>query len=86
MGMSTISALDQLLNPNSGRLTAQGAQKLTDWKVSDDLRQRIEELGNKANLGALTPDDDAEYRAFLDDAELISLMQATARRHYRTND
>jgi hypothetical protein len=84
--MATISALDQFLNPNAGWLTPQGAQKLIDWKVSDDFHKRIEELGRKANFGALTPEEDAEYRAYLDDAELISLMQAKARRHYRTND
>jgi len=85
--MSTPSALDQLLNPAAGWLTPQSAQKLVDWKVNDDLRERIEELGRKANLGALTEEEDAEYRAYLDDAEVISLMQAKARRLYlRTND
>ena len=84
--MATISALDQFLNPNAGWLTPQGAQKLIDWRVSDELHTRIKELGCKANLGALTPEENAEYRAYLDDAELISLMQAKARRHYRMND
>lgn len=84
--MDTLSALDQLLNPTAGWLTPGSAQKLIDWKVSDDLRNRIEELGQKANLGNLTTDEDAEYRAYLDDAELISLMQAKARRLYCTND
>jgi hypothetical protein len=83
--MATISALNQFLDSVVGWLSPQGAQKLIDWKVSDDLRRRIEELGNKANLAALLPEDDAEYRAYLDDAELIGLMQATARRHFRTN-
>ena len=56
--------------------------KLINWKVSDELRERIEELGQKANLGILTAEEDAEYRAYLDDAELISLMQAKTRRLY----
>jgi hypothetical protein len=84
--METASALDQLLNPNAGWLTPISAQKLIDWKVTDELRNRIEELGQKANLGNLTAEEDAAYRAYLDDAELISLMQAKARRLYRTND
>ena len=61
------------------------ARKLIDWKVSDELRTRIEELGQKANRGELTAEEDAEYRAYLDDAELISLMQAKARRLYCSN-
>ena len=85
--MAMLSALDQLLNPAAGWLTPQAAQQLVDWKVNDELVERIEELGRKANLGALTEDDDAEYRAYLDDAEVISLMQAKARRLYlRTSD
>jgi hypothetical protein len=81
--MATVSALDEFLV--SGWLTPQAAQTLVDWKLSDELRTRIEELGVKANSGALTAEEDAEYRAYLDDAELISLMQAKARRLYRTN-
>lgn len=81
-----LSALDQLLNPDTGWLTPVSAQKLIDWKVSDELRNRIEELGQKANRGTLTAEEDAEYRGYLDDAELISLMQAKARRLYRTHD
>lgn len=85
--MVTLNALDQLLNPSAGWLTPQSAQKLIDWKVSDEVRQRVEELGRKANLGTLTEEEDAEYRAYLDDAELISLMQAKARRlYFRIND
>jgi hypothetical protein len=61
------------------------AQRLIDWRVSDELRERIEELGRKANLGSLTAEEDAEYRAYLDDAEFISLMQAKARRLYSTS-
>ena len=85
--MATLSALDQLLNPSAGWLTPQSAQKLVDWKVSDEVCERVEELGRKANLGTLTEEEDAEYRAYLDDAEVISLMQAKARRLYlRMND
>ena len=85
--MRTLSALDQFLNPAAGWLSPQGAQKLVHWKVSDELRQRVEELGRKANLGALTEEEDAEYRAYLDDAEVISLMQAKARRlYFRMNE
>jgi hypothetical protein len=83
--METLSALDQLLNPQTGWLTPVSAQQLIDWKASDELRARIEVLGQKANCGKLTAEEDAEYRAYLDDAEVISLMQAKARRLYPTH-
>jgi hypothetical protein len=78
--MTTLNALDQLLNPAAGWLSPQAAQKLIDWQISDELRARIEELGRKANLGELTEEESGEYRAYLDDAEVICLMQAKARR------
>jgi hypothetical protein len=81
--MHAPSALDQFLNPASGWLTPQGAKQLVDWTVSDEFRTRIEELGQKANLGALSADEDAEYRAYLDDAEIVCLLQAKARRLYK---
>jgi len=85
--MATLSALDQLLNPTTGWLTPRSAQQLVDWKISDDLRGRVEKLGRKANLGQLTEEEDIEYRAYLDDAEVISLLQAKARRlYFRMND
>jgi hypothetical protein len=80
--MTTLSALDQLLDPAAGWLTPQSAQKLVDWKVSDELRERIELLCRKANLGTLSEEEDAEYRTYLDDAEVISIMQVKARRIY----
>jgi hypothetical protein len=83
--MATQSALDQILDPEAGWLTPQAAQRLIDWQVSNELRQRIEDLGRKSNLGILTAEEDSEYRAYLDDAEMISLMQAKARRIYRMN-
>jgi hypothetical protein len=85
--METLSALDQLFNPATGWLTPQSAQKLADWKMSDELRRRIEELGHKANFGTLNEEEDAEYRAYLDDAEIISILQSKARRLYcHSND
>lgn len=81
--MHAPSALDQFLNPSAGWLTPQGAKQLVDWKVDEQLRVRIEELGQKANLGALSTEEDAEYRAYLDDAEIVSLLQAKARRIYK---
>lgn len=85
--MNAPSALDQLLSPATGWLTPQSAQRLVEWNISPELRSRVEELGRKANLGTLKPEEDAEYRAYLDDAEVISLMQAKARRLYlQVND
>ncbi|MFN0136495.1 MAG: hypothetical protein ACKVS9_10325 [Phycisphaerae bacterium] len=80
--MATLNALDQFFNPNSGWLPPGSAKKLVAWAVDDELRERIEELGRKANRGELTPEEDAEYKAYLDDAEIISVLQAKVRQNF----
>lgn len=76
------SPLDQLMSPAAGWLTPQAARQLVDWTIDEQFRTRIEHLGEKANRGELSAEEDAEYRAYLDDAEVISLLQAKARRLY----
>ena len=83
--MATVNALDELFSADAGWLTPQAAEKLINWRLSDECRGRIEELGRKANLGLLTDEEAAEYRDYLDDAEIISLLQTKARRLYPVN-
>jgi hypothetical protein len=44
------------------------------------IADRIEELGRKADEGTLTPDEDAEYREYVEEGDVIALLQAKARR------
>lgn len=79
--MATVSSLDQFFfDPVSGCMTPQVAQRIVDWRPSDALRQRIEVLGCKADAGTLTADEDAEYRDYIDEGDVIALLQAKARR------
>lgn len=78
--MATVSSLDQFLDPVDGWLTPQVAQRIIDWRPSEQLRGRIEELGRKADLGTLTDEEDSEYREHIDEGDMIALLQAKARR------
>jgi hypothetical protein len=78
--MATVSSLDKFLDPVNGWLTPQVAQRIVGWSPDEQLRNRIEELGRKADEGTLTPDEDAEYRECIDEGDLIALLQAKARR------
>jgi hypothetical protein len=78
--MATASSLDQLFDPVTGCLTLQVAQRIVDWRPDREFRKRIEELGRKADEGTLTPAEDAEYREYIDEADVIALLQAKARR------
>jgi hypothetical protein len=77
--MATVSSLDRFLDPENGCLTPDVARRIVDWRPDDQLRERIEELGRKANEGTLTPDEDEEYREYIDEGDVIALLQAKAR-------
>jgi hypothetical protein len=78
--MATVSSLDSLLDPVNGCLTPEAARRIVDWHPDEQLRRRIEELARKAEEGTLTSEEDAEYREYIDEGDLIALLQAKARR------
>ena len=79
--MANVSSLDQFFfDPVNGCLTPQVAQRIMDWRPSEELRRRIEELGRKADEGTLTAVEDDEYREYIDEGDVIALLQAKARR------
>jgi hypothetical protein len=77
--MATASSLDRFLDPVNGCLTPEVARRIVDWRPDEELRQRIEELGRKADEGTLTSEEDAEYRDYIDEGDMIALLQAKAR-------
>ncbi len=77
--MATVSSLDRFLDAVGGCLTPEVARRIIEWRPDADLRNRIEELGRKANAGTLTPEEGAEYRDYIDEGDVIALLQAKAR-------
>jgi len=78
--MATTSCLDRLLDPLTEAFTPGMATALLELRVDSELEARIGDLRNKANSGTLTAEEDAEYKDFVDAVDLISVMQAKARR------
>jgi biopolymer transport protein ExbD len=78
--MSTTNYLDRLLEPLTGAFSPEVASALIDLHADPELQSRIEELREKANEGSLTADEDAEYKDFVEAVDLISIIQAKARR------
>ncbi len=75
-----LSYLDRLLDPLTDTLTLESATALIALRADGEVEARIAELRRKANEGALTPAEDAEYRDFIEAVDLVSIMQAKARR------
>lgn len=78
--MSTISYLDRFLDPITSVFTPELARRIASLRADDELQAEIATLRDKANAGTLTVDEEAAYRDFVEAVDLISIVQAKARR------
>jgi hypothetical protein len=78
--VATITYLDRLLDPLTEVLTPEVASAVLALRADSELEARVAVLRRKANDGTLTPAEDAEYKEFVEAVDLISIIQAKARR------
>ena len=78
--MATASYLDRLLEPLTEAFTPRMASVLLELRADSELEAHIDALRRKANSGTLTPEEEVEYKEFVEAVDLISIMQAKARR------
>ena len=78
--IAVLSYLDRLLDPLTDALTPESATALLALRVDAELAECIDELRRKANEGGLTPAEDAEYKDFIEAVDVVSILQAKARR------
>jgi len=86
MGNSTgPTVLDGLLDPLSRCLDAESAQRVTQFRVDPGVQARIDTLAERANDGVLREEERAEYEAFVNAADLISILKLKAGRQLNSN-
>ena len=78
--MATTSYLDRLLEPLTEVFTPTMASAVLELRADSELQSHIDEIRRKASAGTLTPAEDAEYKDFVEAVDVISIMQAKARR------
>jgi hypothetical protein len=81
--MAATSYLDRLLDPLTEAFTPKVAASLLELRADSAIEAHIGELRQKASEGTLTPEEDADYKEFVEAVDLISIMQAKARRFLR---
>lgn len=81
--MSTATYLDRFLEPVTEAFTPAFARILVNLRADDhpDLKAHVEDLRRKANEGTLTAEEEADYREFVEAVDVISILQAKARRY-----
>ncbi len=79
--MSAANGLDGLLEPLSLCLDAESAQRVIAFRIDPRIQERIELLGERANEGALNPQERSEYEALINAADFIAILRLKAQRH-----
>ena len=69
-----------MLEPLTEAFTPRMASVLLELRADSELEAHIDALRRKANSGTLTPEEEVEYKEFVEAVDLISIMQAKARR------
>ncbi len=75
-----LPAMDRLIEPFARSLTPAAARGILAFRADRATQARIDELADKCNEGLLSPDERAEYEAFVRAIDFISTIQSRARR------
>jgi hypothetical protein len=79
--MATLpSALDGLIDSLSLCLDVESARRVSEFHAAPAIQARVDVLAGRANQGLLTDDERAEYEAFVNIADLISILKVKALR------
>ena len=73
------SVLDRLLDPISRCLTAESAKALVELRADPVVTERIAELAEKCNQGALSAAERQEYETYVHAGNRVAILQAKAR-------
>jgi hypothetical protein len=78
--------LDRLLDPVARCFTTDVAKRLADIRPDPGTQARIDELAGKATEGKLTVAEEAEYHGYVEAIDIVSILQAKARRLLTSRD
>jgi hypothetical protein len=78
--MNTVAYLDKMLEPVSRCFTPEVARRLVELRADSDLQARMDKLADKSTEGALTQQERSEYETYVRAGNLISILQAKARK------
>ena len=74
------TVLDRFLDPVVSCLTPDVAQSIASIGIDAQTQARLDELADKANLGALTEEERVEYEEYIEGMDLIGILKAKARK------
>ena len=72
--------LTRMIDSDNGSWSQETAEEILSFQLSEEDRNRVNDLAAKARAGELTPDDRAELDGYEIATALVELLQSKARR------
>jgi hypothetical protein len=79
------SVLDRMLEPVSRCLDAESARRIIELSTDPAVQDRVDVLAGRAAEGLLTPEERAEYEAYINADDLIAIIKMKAMRSLGLN-
>ena len=79
MASNGSNLLGRLLDPVAKCLTRESARELVALRADRKAQRRIDELAEAAGEGRLSPQERAEYEAYVAASSFIAILQSKAR-------
>ena len=77
--------IDGLLDSLSRCLDHESARRVAEFRIDPGVQARVDLLAVHANEALLTDEERAEYEAFINTADFISILKLKARRRLTSN-
>ena len=74
-----------MLDPLSRCLDSESAKRVLELSVDPVVQARVDVLAERANEGLLTPEERAEYEAYINADDFIAILKMKAKRHLGLN-
>ena len=73
------AGLAKILDPVAQCFTPEVAKRVAELRADPDVQARIEKLAEKCNEGTMTPEETAEYDAYIHAMDVVAVLQKKAR-------
>ena len=80
------TAAERLLSPLAASFDEAALQSLVQYRADRQAQDRIDELAEKCNEGALTLAEEREYESLVQTATLLAILQAEAKKILQTQN
>ena len=74
-----------MLDPLSRCLDPESARRVAELSVDPVVQTRVDHLAERANEGLLTPEERAEYEAYINVDDIIAILKMKTQRYLGTS-